>query len=202
MKKILIIWGGWQGHQPEKLAKDFRDILVDHNYQVDLRSDIGVLINEDLKAYDVIVPIWSCGISSHIYIEPLLEAVRSGVGFVTWHGGINWFDQGDYYDLIGAYYLRDTPVESYRVFIEDVDHTLVHGVEDFDIESEVYYLLVNPLNQVLAKTQVKGKDMPLIWTKTYGCGRVFYSSLAHDPDQVLRESHLKLLLNAIEWAGC
>jgi len=199
MKSILIIWGGWQGHDPQGVAEKLANILTDHRYQVDVRSDLGVLINENLKTYDVLIPIWSCGIASPIYIQPLLEAIESGLGLVTWHGGINWFDQADYYDLIGAYYLRDTPVESYSVQLED--HAFTKGLTDFDIKSETYYMLVNPMNTLLATTSCKGHRLPLMWTKTYGAGRVFYSSLAHDLDQLFMPDHLSILLRAIEWAA-
>ncbi len=181
MKKALIIWGGWDGHQPEVVANHLSSLLIQSQFETTVTSHLGVLLNDDLKDYDVIVPVWSCGISSDIYLDCLLDVIKQGVGLATFHGGINWFDQPEYHKMIGAVYLDDTPPEKYKVIIRDNQHFISNQVQDFDTVSEKYRLVVDDQVHKLAYAQVDGKHSPICWVKSYGHGRVFYSALAHTP---------------------
>jgi hypothetical protein len=69
---------------------------------------------------------------------------------------------------------------------------IVEGIADFSVCSEQYYPHIDPVVEVLATTRVWGIDgphaangpveMPVLWTKRWGAGRVFYSSLGHHAD--------------------
>ena len=68
---------------------------------------------------------------------------------------------------------------------------LIQGLEDFQVNTEQYYLHVDPCIDVLATTPVRTSgphqangivDMPVIYTKLWGKGRVFYNSLGHHDD--------------------
>jgi type 1 glutamine amidotransferase len=69
---------------------------------------------------------------------------------------------------------------------------IVEGIKDFVVKSEQYYLHVDPAVDVLAVTRYPtvtwyhssngSVDMPVLWTKKWGLGRVFYSSLGHHAD--------------------
>lgn len=65
---------------------------------------------------------------------------------------------------------------------------ITEGISDFKVRSEQYYLHVDPCINVLATTQVETVGphsangpvaMPVVYTKLWGKGRVFYSSLGH-----------------------
>lgn len=47
---------------------------------------------------------------------------------------------------------------------------------------------------------VKDGDMPLVWAKTYGKGRVFYSSLGHDASLWDNRDVAQMYFEAIRWA--
>ena len=32
MKKVLIVYGGWEGHEPKKIAKYFNSVLKKENF--------------------------------------------------------------------------------------------------------------------------------------------------------------------------
>jgi type 1 glutamine amidotransferase len=65
-------------------------------------------------------------------------------------------------------------------------------MEDFTVESEQYYIHVDPAVKVLATTTfptVQGPHsangvvkVPVVYTKLWGKGRVFYNSLGHNRD--------------------
>ncbi len=200
MKKALLIWGGWDGHKPKEVADRVGDELEKRNYEVTKTSHFGCLLNEDeLFKYDVIVPIWSCGIKSDIYMNELAGAIKSGIGLATFHGGINWFDQDEYYKLIGGFYLHDTKCENYEVLITNKNHDITKGLNNFVIFNEKYFLQVDPTNDILASANFSGTEMPIAWTRTYGKGQVFYTTLAHQPEDLFSNSSLEILLKGIEW---
>jgi type 1 glutamine amidotransferase len=68
----------------------------------------------------------------------------------------------------------------------------VEGISDFKVVSEQYYVHIDPAIEVLATTRfpsvvwynsANGEvDVPVLWTKKWGHGRVFYSSLGHHAD--------------------
>ncbi len=70
---------------------------------------------------------------------------------------------------------------------------IIAGCKDFKVHTEQYYLHVDPSIDVLATTRVDSGgwhasnglvDMPVVYTKHWGKGRVFYSSLGHK-DEIL-----------------
>jgi hypothetical protein len=75
----------------------------------------------------------------------------------------------------------------YKVNIIDHEDPITAGLSDFKMNSEQYYLHVDPSNKTLATTTFPGVDdpwikgcvMPVVWKRVYGEGRVFYSSLGH-----------------------
>lgn len=201
MKKALIIWGGWEGHKPQFIAEKFKQELNNRNYDVALTSNFGILLNEELSNYDVIIPIWSCGIKGDFYLSQLLEAVEEGVGLATFHGGINWFEQEKYYEMIGALYINDCKPEKYNITITDKHHPITKSLSDFEILSEKYYIQVDPQNHVLANADFNGIKMPIAWIKNHGKGRVFYTSLAHSPEELFSQSSIAMILNGIDWCA-
>ena len=90
----------------------------------------------------------------------------------------------------------------YRVNITRPDDPVMAGISDFPYRSEQYYMHVDPGIKVLADTKFPTPGasgphepngevrMPVLWTKMYGKGRVFYSSLGHTAKVVEGEPHL------------
>jgi len=74
-----------------------------------------------------------------------------------------------------------------NILPEKKNDPIVHGLKDFKMHSEQYYLHVDPGVEVLAATTfsgqyapwIEGVVMPVVWKKYYGQGRVFYCSLGH-----------------------
>ena len=62
MKKALIVWGGWDGHEPDKVANVFNTTLVKSGFEVEISTTLDSFNDgEKLKQLDLIVPIWTMG---------------------------------------------------------------------------------------------------------------------------------------------
>ncbi len=192
MKKALVISGGWSGHEPKKCAHVFAAILNDEDYEVEIHEDMDIYTDaEKMGSLDLIIPIWTMGEINGEQWKGLKEAVASGVGVAGQHGGMGdaFRMNTDYQFMVGGQWVAHPGgIIDYTVNITKADDPIVAGIEDFSMHSEQYYMHVDPSNEVLATTtfvdpsdapQVKGCVMPVVWKRTWGEGRVFYSSLGH-----------------------
>ena len=88
MKKALIVYGGWEGHEPRQCVDIFAPILTDEGFDVDLSDTLDAYLDRDrMHALSLIVPIWTMGTLGKEQEQGLLNAVKSGVGVAGWHGG-------------------------------------------------------------------------------------------------------------------
>ncbi len=206
VRQALVIFGGWEGHEPEKTAEIVAARLRDQNFSVELtpccNQDVSQVARLELESYDLIVPVWSWGSKQPEAMERVFQAVEAGTGLATFHGGIDWFADREYSYLIGGSFLFHPPgMRRYRVHIEPGKHPITAGLVDFEVETEQYYFHVDPGNTVLTTTRFDNIIMPNTWTKTYGKGRVFYCSLGHTPDQVQQVEAMELLCRGMAWAA-
>jgi type 1 glutamine amidotransferase len=77
----------------------------------------------------------------------------------------------------------------------------VAGLEDFPVCSEQYYMHVDPGNQVLATTNFGEVVMPVVWTKSYGEGKVYYNSLGHQANIVAMPEVTELMRRGFVWSA-
>jgi type 1 glutamine amidotransferase len=190
-KKALFVWGGWEGHEPKKCVDIFAPWLEENGFEVEISNSLDSYLDvEKLKRLDLIVQAFTMAQISAQQERGLLEAVKSGVALAGWHGGLadSFRNNTEYQFMVGGQWVAHPGgVIDYRVNITNHDHPITRGIEDFDMHSEQYYMHVDPENNVLATTTfsdehaswIGGVVMPVVWTKYYGKGRVFYSSLGH-----------------------
>lgn len=216
-KKALIVWGGWQGHEPRQVSGIFRDALQSHDFAVEVSDTLDAYRDgEKLQTLDLIVPIWTMDKISNDHLKPLLEAVKSGVGIGGCHGGMcdSFRDATEYQFMTGGQWVAHPGNDGveYTVEIRDPDHFITAGSPpQFTVRSEQYYLHVDPVVRVQATTRfptVDGPhapngpvDMPVVWTKYYGKGRVFYCSLGHVAAVVRQPEVLRLCTRGLLWAA-
>ena len=193
MKKALIVYGGWDGHDPVGVADVFEDILRKEGFEVDRSDDLKVY-EGDLKQYDLLVPHWTMGEISGDGAWNVSEAVASGVGIAGCHAGLcDAFRNCDLWQFVtGAQFVAHPGGNvAYTVKMNRANpDPITDGIDDFEITSEQYYLHVDPAVNVLATTRfptadwhhsVNGPvDVPAMFTKRWGEGRVFYLSVGHD----------------------
>ena len=216
-KNVLIIQGGWQGHEPELVAQRFKHILEGHGYAVTVSASQDVLADaEALKALHLIVMSWTMGEIDHKYVENISRAVAAGTGLAGCHGGLcDAFRQDtDWQFMTGGQWVAHPGNDGtrYTVNVRRGSSPIVEGIEDFEVCSEQYYLHVDPAIEVLATTRFpvangphcanKPIDMPVVWTKYWGCGRVFYNSLGHHDDVFDNAPEAALLMErGLVWAA-
>ena len=215
MKSALFVQGGWEGHEPEKCVGIIASWLAEQGYRVEVSDTFDSFADrEKMMALDVIVPAWTMGKMTDEQAKVLTEAVGSGVGLATWHGGIcnSFMESCNYQFMFGGEFI-DHPgnIVDYTVNITKPDDPLMAGLTDFKMRSEQYYMLVAPDNEVLATTTfdkppkefdwIKGCVMPMVWKRRFGKARVFYSALGHVAEDFQVPQVLTILQRGILWAS-
>jgi uncharacterized protein len=210
VSEALIVHGGWDGHHPQEFASRSAGMLREAGFSVRVSDTLDAL--RDLHGLSLIVPIWTMGTIPPEPLAALEDAVRSGVGLAGFHGGAGdaFRDAPDFQFMVGGQFVaHPDDIKDYTVNIADGDHEITRGLDDFRMRSEQYYMHVDPSNHVLATTVfepasapwVSGVVMPVAWTRRHGEGRVFYSSLGHQPaDLGVREAG-ELWRRGMLWAA-
>ncbi len=191
-KRVLIVYGGWDGHDPNETSHLFAGLMKDAGVDVTLSKSLDSFLDADLMgSVDMVVPVYTMSTITAEQEAGLLNAVREGgVHVAGWHGGMaDAFRQNTEYQFMvgGQWVAHPGNIIDYRVNIRDQTHPITAGIADFDMHSEQYYMHTDPSNQVLATTTfsgdhadwVDGTVMPVVWTRRYGKGKVFYCSLGH-----------------------
>ena len=147
MKSALIVWGGWDGHEPKPCADLFGPWLQGRGFEVTVADSLDAYLDaEKMKTYAVIIPIWTMGQISGEQSKGLRQAVRAGVGLAGWHGGMcDSFRQDTEYQFMtgGQWVVHPGGIVDYTVNISDREDPITRGLADFDMRSEQYYLHVD-----------------------------------------------------------
>jgi len=154
----------------------------------------------------------------------LLAFVRDrGKGLVVIHGGVaanrTW---RDYVDMIGAeqtghpFNTLERVVRPFAIIKEDGSFPAVAGLPDRFVKQDELYVVrnwnrddINVLLRLDERTlDFRGiedqvppdHDMPIAWSKKYGQGRVFASSLGHTRESFFDPDIAEMYTQAIKWA--
>lgn len=216
-KKVLVLNGGWDGHQPELVSKRFAAIMERNGYEVEISESLDVLADLDkLMELDLIIACWTMDKINHDYVVNVSKAVGAGVGLAGCHGGMcdSFRDNTEWQFMTGGQWVSHPGGDGieYTVNINKGSSPIVEGLDDFTVCSEHYYMHVDPAIEVLATTRFpsvnyyhisnKPVDMPVIWTKFWGNGRVFYNSLGHHDDVFDNSPNAQILMErGMLWAA-
>ncbi len=217
MKKALIFQGGWDGHEPSLTSKRFAAMLEKNGYQAEISDTLECLRDRAaLMELDLIVACWTMGEIEGELSRNVSFAVAHGVGLAGCHGGMcDAFRQDtEWQFMTGGQWVSHPGGDGveYTVNICHGSSPITEGIRDFTVKSEHYYLHIDPAIEVLATTRFplinyyhasnKIVDMPIAWTKFWGAGRVFYTSLGHHDDVFDNSPDTAALMErGMLWAG-
>ena len=221
-KNALMVWGGWPGHSPKQCTELFAPWLESQKYSVTISDSLDIYLDTNLlDSMYLIIPIWTQGILHEKHTSNLLEAIANGTGIAGWHGcmGDSFRENVNYQFMVGGQWVAHPGgIIKYKVKILSPSDPIMHGLTDFEVFSEQYYMHVDPSNEVLATTSFSGKEniskiapynspwiqgceMPVIWKRHWGRGKVFYSSIGHKPDDFEIPEVLEITKRGLLWAS-
>jgi type 1 glutamine amidotransferase len=214
-RSALIVQGGWDGHEPRQVAEIFAAMLRKEAFAVEVADTLDAFRKPDLADLDLIVPIWTMATIAREQLDTVLEAVANGTGIAGCHGGMcdAFRTEVDWQFMTGGNWVAHPgdDGQTYTVEFRRGSSPLVEGLEDFQVTTEQYYLHVDPAVEVLATTRFptatwyhaanSPADVPVIWTKRWGVGRVFYCSLGHHADIFQMRTPAEVMRRGFLWAA-
>jgi uncharacterized protein len=215
MAKALITWGGWDGHEPDKVAALFAGWLRE--------AGMAVTVTDTLACFDdpaaladlaLIVPVWTMSEITPERAENAAAAVAAGVGLAGCHGGMcdSFRTEVLWQFMTGSQWVAHPGNDGveYKVRITS-DDPLVAGIGDFEVATEQYYLHVDPAVRVHAVCDFPLVDgphapngpvaMPVVYTKMWGRGRVYYNALGHQANVIDHGPPAELIRRGLLWAA-
>ena len=212
-KKVLFVYGGWKGHEPNESVDVFVPWMKSEGAEVTVSDSLDSYLDEKLMdSLDLIVQIWTMGTISGDQEKALLAAVKRGVGLAGWHGGTGdaFRNNTEFQFMVGGQWVAHPGgVIDYTVHVKDKKDPVTSNLSDFAMHSEQYYMHVDPNVKVLATTKfsnkhapwIGGSVIPVVWKKYYGEGRVFYSSLGHVMKDFKVHEAMEIMKRGIRWAA-
>lgn len=226
-RNALIVRGGWDGHDPIGTTEEIIPFLREQGFEVRIESGTAVYADaERMAATDLIVQVMTMSTIEPDELAGLVAAVRAGTGFGGWHGGIAdaFRNSPDYLHLVGGQFAHhaqreETPAgeandhhQPYVVHITEAGraHPITAGIEDFELDTEQYWVLSDAYNDVLATvTQVarpfdpwsRPVSSPAVWTRQWGAGRVFVCTPGHSLDIVQNPNVRTIIERGLLWAA-
>jgi type 1 glutamine amidotransferase len=180
----------------------FLPFLKASGFEVEVSDTLAVYADPArMAATDLVVQCWSMGRITDAQAHGLAAAVRAGTGLAGWHGGIvAAFDSRPYQQLTGGQFVYHPPgfVDHELTVVPGQEHhPVMAGIGTVRLRTEKYWVLTDPLCDVLATVTFPpdqpGDDpdgggttawrrevrIPAVWTRRWGSGRVFVSTVGH-----------------------
>ncbi len=189
-KKILVISKGL--FHPslicrnafKKALNNFTD-MYDFTYENTLNG-INKLKNND---YTAVVLFFHEFTLDNSILNTLKEYTNNGGSVFAVHGPMASFKTNkEYLDILGSRFTGHGKIE---------EITVTDGTTKFKVTDELYTHKHDPNNKVLFTSSYQGIDEPVMWTRTYGKGKVACFSLGHCPKTFKKEEVGKILFNAL-----
>ncbi|HYN93155.1 MAG TPA: ThuA domain-containing protein [Pilimelia sp.] len=221
-RTALVVRGGWDGHVPVAATDEFVPFLRAQGFRVEIHDDLQVYADAAaLAAADLVVQCWSIGRLTAEQLAGLTAAVRAGTGLAGWHGGIVGAFLGSeaYHHLTGGVFVHHPAGfvdHELTVVPARADHEIVTGIGTVALHTEKYWVLTDPYVDVLATVTFTpdepGPDggpapwhapvtLPAVWTRRWGAGRVFVSTVGHKLGDLRVPAIRTLTERGLVWAA-
>lgn len=196
-------------------------MALDNGFDVDITDDARVITDENLSHYQAFLMLQLAPFDMLPSEQAALQRfIETGHGWVGLHAaGLTgrefpdpkavyweWFEQF----MGGVLYSPHPAYQKGTVTVEDRKHPVTHGLPPrFEVSDEWYEWDKSPRGnvRVLATADESSYkqnhpmgDHPVVWVNER-YRRMVYISLGHDPSILENKDYLRMLRNAILWAG-
>ena len=213
MRSALIVYGGWEGHDPEECATIYRRWLHEDGLSVRTATETSVFADPSIRDLSLIIPIYTMSKIAKEEVENLTKAVEGGVGLAGHHGGMSdaFREAVDYQFMVGGQWVAHPGnIIDYSVDVTKPEDPIMAGIPaNFPYKSEQYYMHVDPSNEVLAATTFTGEHaawidgvvMPVVWKRRHGAGKVFHMTLGHQAKEFENAHMATIMRRGMNWAA-
>jgi type 1 glutamine amidotransferase len=125
--------------------------------------------------------------------------VSNGGGILGVHTATASFkQQRHYFEILGGRFTGHGPVETFEVRPVS-ESNIFAGIPAFTVKDELYIHEFQPGNDVHFTANHEGQDVPAVWTRQYGKGRVCYTVPGHTTASMRNKTYQKVLQRGLTW---
>ena len=201
-------------HSPVYIRDNLAPAFVRENIPLTFVENVEALSGEALKDFQLLVILrdgmnWPEGYDkppvkwmTDAQQQAIWDFVEGGGGFLALHNAQGIYPPGGlYYKLFGGDYGGHPKPYVYTVRVENKDHPITAGVEDFEIFDEqhtVKYFLDREhlLLRSIARDNLASEAG---WWRELGKGRFCYLAPGHTPEALGHPMMQRLIRNAVNW---
>jgi len=209
VKKVLAMLGGAKfgesGHCAETNGPILKQFMEDSGrYEVTLTEDRDMFRAEKINDFDLVIVYTTGGELTAEQEKGLADFVKEGKGFVGLHSAADSFKANEpYMKMIGSRFRTHPQFMAHDITLLDDTHPVTMRTESFRMPEELYIIdLQVPSEEihVLAQVTFQGQQIPVLYTKGFGEGRVVYNSLGHQKNAFENSTFRKWVLHGADWA--
>ncbi len=216
-----------ENDEPSLVERIAAELAEEHEVGLTATKDASLINADNLANYDVVIFYTSGnllqeGSDGHPPMteegkEEFLEWIENGGGFIGIHSASDTFRGGDpdpYIEMLGGEFTWHGPQFEGTVRVTDADHPAMGAIPtEWDVWDEWYvHTHLNTDNiRLLAVMEAPEniqenhseheQEVPVIWCRSYGDGRVFYNAMGHAHDVWEDEIFQQHLLDTVAWAA-
>jgi len=195
--KIVLVSSGWI-HPPFRGRSVLRRLLAQMP-DIELQQAVSMENTpqnwEDLTA---LVLYMHHKRISDAALEKFERFVHQGGGVLAVHSATaSYKNRPQYFEILGGRFTGHGAVESYTV--SPVTQDIFSGIEAFTIRDEMYQHEMHTGVTVHFTTRVGGEVVPVVWTTTYGKGKLCYLAPGHTPSSLQHPAVQAILRRALAW---
>ena len=207
---LLLTGGDDPYHDFDAISEIIKRFLNEANIALTITKNMDDLLGDKLKPFDVILSNAMNITLTKAHETALLNAIigspwgetGKAKGFVGIHGAsFNFLNSTAYLNMLGARFLTHPEISEFNYHVQNTEHPIMQGVNDFKLNSELYLMEQYPPFEVLLNCDYQGFSRPIAWSKAYGLGRVFYLALGHGEEEVSNKQFQKMIINAVNWSS-
>ena len=220
---LLLMSGG--RHPYEESTPVLKGFLEAVGHAVTVREDAEALTDGTLNRSDVLIfnTLREGDMALDAEQQNALKGyISSGNGFVCIHiSGCVPDSWNEYGEITGGGWVMGQsfhpPYSNFSVDVANGSHPCASSISAFNTDDELYmnidyrdgndvFITADFQGGAYGKNRAGAEEMemeggtfPLAWTRSYGAGKVFVTSLGHDGKSHQSEGFQKLVLNGVDW---
>lgn len=203
MKKALLFARSYSGYHPADYAYTVlsTDLAARGIANADKATEPEAFL--DLAGYDLLIMYSDWGEITPEQEQALTSWVEAGGNIVGVHGVAATFKQSEaFHKLLGSLFIKHPAKMPFTVLRRDNAHPITKNVSDAFtvIPDELYILEPKADYQVLLAAEYEGQDVPVVYVRSQGRGRIVYIGLGHGQDNLDTAYLRDLVASACLWA--
>lgn len=198
MKRVLLISAGLV-HPPILARLSLRRLL-------ERQADLSVHaihsleeVQEEFLDYSAWILYYHQRSLSSKALSLLQQYVSKGGGILAIHSATASFKECPaYFEVLGGRFLSHGKVTNFEI-VPTLQSTIFPTFERFSVRDEIYLHELNPAIQVHFVTEFEQQRLPVVWSYSYGKGRVLYAMPGHRSASLASPAYQRLLLQGLAW---